>query len=124
MFGRKYRQQIFQLTQERDKWMARCKVLLDEADAQRNRLKVAVPPVERAKLEEALGVDADNPVLQAVLFIIRDMRGEAARNSAVSQKLDVKEGYYDGSLGYSFDLESEILDLAEAGRRKKAGQKK
>lgn len=81
------------------------------------RLEAVIPPLDRAKLLEHLGVDESNPMLLAVLSVIKGNEEIAKLNLAESRQNDVKPGFWDGSLAACMQIQEDLLELAEEGRR-------
>ena len=88
------------------------------------RLQAVVPPQEREKQVQNLAVPEDNPMLQAVLCVIRGNREIAVLNAAEPKKNDVKPGFYDGGMAMAMQIEEDLLEMAAEGRAAKEGGKK
>jgi hypothetical protein len=80
------------------------------------------PVMSSEKILEALAVDPETPLLQAILAVLAGME-ETEKEEVCSRKLyDRERAVIAGRLGMAAEAQERILELAAEGRKRKGGK--
>ncbi|MDD8011874.1 MAG: hypothetical protein PHX05_00150 [Acidobacteriota bacterium] len=80
-----------------------------------------IPELSEKKILEALSVEKDNPLLVAIMHILKGYEEMAVDSAAGVDITAETRAYHAGGIGWLADAQERILQIAEEGRKRRAG---